>query len=64
MAEHRSGESIMVLLDRADEALLRAKHSGRNRVCAERALPLDTLKMLSADVLAGGEAAMPRRLLR
>jgi|GEM_PF-533075 len=41
VAEYRRGESFMVLLDRADEALLRAKHSGRNRVCAERALPLD-----------------------
>ncbi|MEZ0603647.1 EAL domain-containing protein [Paraburkholderia sp. IW21] len=46
VAEHRSGESIMVLLDRADEALLRAKHSGRNRVCAERALPLAALQRL------------------
>ena len=36
VAQHRRGESIMVLLDRADEALLRAKYSGRNRVCAER----------------------------
>jgi len=41
VAEYRRGESFMVLLDRADEALLRAKHTGRNRVCAERALPLD-----------------------
>ncbi|NML30089.1 EAL domain-containing protein [Paraburkholderia antibiotica] len=37
VAGHRRGESFMVLLDRADEALLRAKHAGRNRVCAERA---------------------------
>nr|WP_240655506.1 bifunctional diguanylate cyclase/phosphodiesterase [Paraburkholderia phosphatilytica] len=36
VAEHRRGDSIMTLLDRADTALLRAKHSGRNRVCAER----------------------------
>ncbi|WP_144113432.1 bifunctional diguanylate cyclase/phosphodiesterase [Paraburkholderia sp. BCC1886] len=36
VAQHRRGENIMVLLDRADEALLRAKYSGRNRVCAER----------------------------
>ncbi|MFL9867584.1 bifunctional diguanylate cyclase/phosphodiesterase [Paraburkholderia fungorum] len=49
VAEHRSGESIMVLLDRADEALLRAKHSGRNRVCAERALPLEALDVMLAD---------------
>ncbi|HZZ04693.1 bifunctional diguanylate cyclase/phosphodiesterase [Paraburkholderia sp.] len=62
VAERRSGESIMVLLDRADEALLRAKHSGRNRVCAERALPLDALKKLSADVSAEGEVVAPRQL--
>lgn len=49
VAEHRHGESIMVLLDRADEALLRAKHSGRNRVCAERAMPLDTLRLFASD---------------
>ena len=47
VAEHRGGENIMVLLDRADEALLRAKHSGRNRVCAERALPLEALQLVS-----------------
>ncbi|HEX3380441.1 MAG TPA: bifunctional diguanylate cyclase/phosphodiesterase [Paraburkholderia sp.] len=44
VAEHRCGESFMALLDRADEALLRAKHSGRNRVCAERAPPFDALQ--------------------
>ncbi|MDE1181078.1 bifunctional diguanylate cyclase/phosphodiesterase [Paraburkholderia sp.] len=41
VAEHRPGESILSLLDRADEALLRAKQSGRNRVCAERAMPVE-----------------------
>ncbi|SDG25455.1 diguanylate cyclase (GGDEF) domain-containing protein [Paraburkholderia phenazinium] len=46
VAEHRAGESIMALLDRADEALLRAKQSGRNRVCAERAIPFDALQLL------------------
>lgn len=54
VAEHRRGESIMVLLDRADEALLRAKHSGRNRVCAERALPLEALQLLGDDFSADG----------
>ncbi|MGC2036789.1 diguanylate cyclase, partial [Paraburkholderia caledonica] len=49
VAEHRSGESIMVLLDRADEALLRAKHSGRNRVCSERPLPQAPLQSLIED---------------
>ncbi|MGF6723337.1 diguanylate cyclase (GGDEF)-like protein [Paraburkholderia sp. GAS41] len=46
VAERRAGESIMTLLDRADEALLRAKQSGRNRVCAERAIPFDPLQLL------------------
>jgi diguanylate cyclase (GGDEF)-like protein len=56
VAEHRHGESIMVLLDRADEALLRAKLSGRNRVCAERALPLETLRRVASDAHGeGGE---------
>ncbi|MFM0741396.1 bifunctional diguanylate cyclase/phosphodiesterase [Paraburkholderia xenovorans] len=55
VAEHRGGENIMVLLDRADEALLRAKHSGRNRVCAERALPADALRLLADGV--SGEAS-------
>ncbi|MBB5404488.1 bifunctional diguanylate cyclase/phosphodiesterase [Paraburkholderia youngii] len=52
VAEHRRGESFMVLLDRADEALLRAKQTGRNRVCAERALPFDALQPPLDDVLA------------
>ncbi|MEX3787403.1 EAL domain-containing protein [Paraburkholderia sp. BR14374] len=52
VAEHRRGESFMVLLDRADEALLRAKQTGRNRVCAERALPFDALQPPFDDVLA------------
>jgi EAL domain-containing protein (putative c-di-GMP-specific phosphodiesterase class I) len=52
----------MVLLDRADEALLRAKHSGRNRVCAERALPLEPLQMLSGEGAAeGGARALRHR---
>ena len=59
VAEHRRGESIMVLLDRADEALLRAKHSGRNRVCAERALPLDALQLLADD--PGADVGAARR---
>ncbi|MBB5499277.1 bifunctional diguanylate cyclase/phosphodiesterase [Paraburkholderia sp. MM5384-R2] len=49
VAEHRRGESFMMLLDRADEALLRAKQTGRNRVCAERALPFDALQSAFGD---------------
>ncbi|REG50158.1 diguanylate cyclase/phosphodiesterase [Paraburkholderia sp. BL6669N2] len=60
VAEHRSGESIMVLLDRADEALLRAKHSGRNRVCAERALPREALQLLADDGSDEGGAPVRR----
>ena len=57
VAEHRRGESIMVLLDRADEALLRAKHSGRNRVCAERELPPDALQLMVEEAPAESGAA-------
>ncbi|MGA3248828.1 MAG: bifunctional diguanylate cyclase/phosphodiesterase, partial [Paraburkholderia sp.] len=64
VAEHRVGESIMALLDRADEALLRAKQSGRNRVCAERAIPLDPLQLLGHGNLGAPnnppESARPR----
>jgi diguanylate cyclase (GGDEF)-like protein len=61
VAEHQRGENIMVLLDRADEALLRAKHSGRNRVCAERALPREALHVLIGDGSAEGGAAVRAR---
>jgi diguanylate cyclase (GGDEF)-like protein len=60
VAEHRRGESIMVLLDRADEALLRAKQSGRNRVCAERELPAGALQLLVEEASAEGGAAPQR----
>jgi diguanylate cyclase (GGDEF)-like protein len=49
VAEHRRGENIMALLDRADEALLRAKYTGRNRVCAERQTQFDPLQLLQDD---------------
>ncbi|EDZ99777.1 diguanylate cyclase/phosphodiesterase [Burkholderia sp. H160] len=52
VAEHRRGESVMGLLDRAGVALLRAKHAGRNRVCAERALPFDALQPPFDDAFA------------
>ncbi|WP_025599935.1 bifunctional diguanylate cyclase/phosphodiesterase [Burkholderia sp. WSM2230] len=62
VAEHRVGENIMVLLDRADEALLRAKHSGRNRVCAERPLPDAPLQLLIEDACgAAGTAGLRHR---
>ena len=34
VTELRVGESSSDLLERADEQLYRAKHAGRNRVCA------------------------------
>lgn len=34
VAEYRAGESLEKFVDRADEALYQAKHSGRDRVCA------------------------------
>lgn len=51
VAEHRPGESIMALLDRADEALLRAKQTGRNRVCAELAVSCDSQQLLCLECL-------------
>ncbi|ASW00554.1 bifunctional diguanylate cyclase/phosphodiesterase [Paraburkholderia aromaticivorans] len=60
VAEHRGGETIMMLLDRADEALLRAKHSGRNRVCAELPLPRDAWHLLAGEAGAGDAAAGQR----
>jgi diguanylate cyclase (GGDEF)-like protein len=61
VAEHRAGESIMALLDRADEALLRAKHSGRNRVCAERAMSFDPLQLFASGALGdASQAVRPR----
>lgn len=54
VAQRRHGESVMALLDRADEALLRAKHTGRDRVCVERATPVDPVHLDWAHDGAGG----------
>jgi diguanylate cyclase (GGDEF)-like protein len=56
VAEYRRGETVLALLDRADEALLRAKQTGRNRVCAERVAPLG-----AAAPLRGGSLAQTGR---
>ncbi|PMX32366.1 GGDEF-domain containing protein, partial [Pseudomonas sp. FW301-21B01] len=61
VAEHRRGENIMVLLDRADQALLRAKHSGRNRVCAEHAPPGEALQLMSEAARTEGGAVARRQ---
>ncbi|MCC8394622.1 bifunctional diguanylate cyclase/phosphodiesterase [Paraburkholderia sp. MMS20-SJTR3] len=57
VAEHRPGESFMGLLDRADEALLRAKQSGRNRVCAEGAVPVDAAGAVRVPHEGGGRVS-------
>jgi diguanylate cyclase (GGDEF)-like protein len=49
VAHHRRHESAMTLLDRADEALLRAKHAGRNRVFVERASSVERVRATAID---------------
>ncbi|MEI5996710.1 bifunctional diguanylate cyclase/phosphodiesterase [Paraburkholderia bengalensis] len=61
VAEYRPGESVMALLDRADEALLRAKYSGRNRVCAERATFVDSVRPTWDDQRADDAPLHPLR---
>lgn len=61
VAEYRRGESVMALLDRADEALLRAKYSGRNRVCAERATLVDPVRPAWKDDQSDDTARQPLR---
>jgi diguanylate cyclase (GGDEF)-like protein len=62
VAEYRPGESVMALLDRADEALLRAKHSGRDRVCAERATVVDPVRLTWTYGHADADASQPLRV--
>ncbi|HZZ09737.1 MAG TPA: bifunctional diguanylate cyclase/phosphodiesterase [Paraburkholderia sp.] len=61
VAEYRLGEGIMTLLDRADEALLRAKHAGRNRVYAERAVPAQAQQLGFDEMGADGGAPARHR---
>jgi diguanylate cyclase (GGDEF)-like protein len=61
VAEYRAGESVMALLDRADEALLRAKYSGRNRVCAERTKLVDSVRLTWTQAQATGATSTPLR---
>jgi diguanylate cyclase (GGDEF)-like protein len=55
VAHHRSHETAMALLDRADEALLRAKHAGRNRVFVERASSVARVRATAIDEAAVDE---------
>lgn len=49
VAHRRDHESAISLLDRADEALLRAKHAGRNRVFVERACSVARVRATAID---------------
>ena len=49
VAHHRPHETAMALLDRADEALLRAKHAGRNRVFVELASSVERVRATAID---------------
>jgi diguanylate cyclase (GGDEF)-like protein len=40
----RAGDTVTSLLDRADEALLRAKHAGRNQIGFERAMAVASVR--------------------
>ncbi|MDN7184455.1 bifunctional diguanylate cyclase/phosphodiesterase [Caballeronia sp. SEWSISQ10-4 2] len=49
VAHRRPNESAIELLDRADEALLRAKHAGRNRVFVEQARRVERVRATAID---------------
>lgn len=58
----RAGDTVTSLLDRADEALLRAKHAGRNQIGFERASAVasvrDTVRETSLESSAHAAQAM------
>ncbi|WP_174364618.1 EAL domain-containing protein [uncultured Caballeronia sp.] len=49
VAHRREHETAIALLDRADEALLRAKHAGRNRVFVERVSSVARVRATAID---------------
>ena len=49
VAHRRSNETATELLDRADEALLRAKHAGHNRVFVEQARRVERVRATALD---------------
>jgi len=49
VAHRRPNESAIELLDRADEALLRAKHAGRNRVFVEQVRRVERVRATAID---------------
>ncbi|WP_413195336.1 diguanylate cyclase domain-containing protein [Pararobbsia alpina] len=55
----RDGDTIVSLLDRADEALLRAKHAGRNQIGFERAMAVAGVRETERDAIA---SANPSRI--
>jgi diguanylate cyclase (GGDEF)-like protein len=64
VARYRPGETMMTLLDRADEALLRAKQAGRNRVCVERANAVERIRSTEIASSDEGAASLEARPLR
>jgi diguanylate cyclase (GGDEF)-like protein len=64
VAHYRDGETMMTLLDRADEALLRAKQAGRNRVCVERTTPVERIRSTEIASNEDGVATLDSKPLR
>jgi len=42
VASYRPGDDLNILLKRADDALYRSKHAGRNRVTADETMATET----------------------